>query len=206
MDIPQNKFSCPPWKNSPVEMYTGDNFSEDFLVDIANDISPTSNEDLSLLGHEILLKNLVFERIILPNLRKKLDWSKINMGLLPNAFNALKEEAINQITVSGSRITLKLFADFDEHNTSKVKIICNNIIDALLLQNLFRTPTKKELNDFDKEDYLVYVSLDPNFVDNTGKTVNINVQTKEIVIRSGQYLETMDLGIFFVINQLLFNK
>lgn len=137
-----------------------------------------------------------------------IDWGSVNIEMDEHVFMINKERACDYLNTREQLFVVDAFAGWDPKYRLKVRIICTRAYHALFMQNMLIMPTAEELADFGEPDYIVYNG--GGFPANrytskmTSKTsINMNLETKEIVILGTEYAGEMKKGIFSVMNYLM---
>ncbi len=143
-----------------------------------------------------------------PDSENNIDWGPINIELDEHTFNINYERAIDYLNTRDRLFVVDAFAGWDEKYRIKVRIVCTRAYHALFMQNMLIMPTKEELADFGKPDYVIFNG--GGFPANrytskmTSKTsIDVNLEKKEIVILGTEYAGEMKKGIFSVMNYLM---
>ena len=137
-----------------------------------------------------------------------IDWGDVNIEMDEQVFMINRERACDYLNTRERLFVVDAFAGWDPVYRLKVRIICTRAYHALFMQNMLIMPTAAELADFGEPDYVIYNA--GGFPANrytskmTSKTsVNMNLETKEIVILGTEYAGEMKKGIFSVMNYLM---
>lgn len=137
-----------------------------------------------------------------------IDWGPINIELSENVFMINQERAIDYLNTRDRLYVVDAFAGWDKKYQIKVRIICTRAYHALFMQNMLIMPSQEELKNFGEPDYVIFNG--GGFPANrytskmTSKTsIDINLETKKIVILGTEYAGEMKKGIFSIMNYLM---
>lgn len=149
------------------------------------------------------------KRIVLnPESKENIDWGEVNVGLDEQVFMINRERAIDYLNSRERIFVVDAFAGWDPKYRLKVRVIVTRAYHALFMQNMLIMPTKEELENFGEPDYVIFNggSFPANRYTSgmTSRTsVDLNFETKEIVILGTEYAGEMKKGIFTVMNYLM---
>ncbi len=142
-----------------------------------------------------------------PESERDVWWGPVNIPLEETAFMVNRERAIDYLNTRQTIYCIDGFAGWDEKYRLKVRVICARPYHALFMHNMMIRPTREELADFDKPDTVIYnAGAFPANRYTSGMTsktsVDLNLETREIVILGTEYAGEMKKGIFTLMNYL----
>ena len=142
-----------------------------------------------------------------PDSENNIDWGPINIELDEHTFMVNRERAIDYLNTRDELFVVDAFAGWDPNYRLSVRIVCTRAYHALFMQNMLIMPTKEELSSFEP-DYLILNggSFPANIYTSsmTSKTsIDVNLESKEIVILGTEYAGEMKKGIFSIMNYLM---
>ncbi len=119
-----------------------------------------------------------------------------------------RERAIDYLNTRLRLYVVDAFAGWDPRYRIKVRVICARPYHALFMHNMLIRPTREELVDFGKPDYVIYnAGRFPANRHTTGMTsktsVDIGFDTGEVVILGTEYAGEMKKGVFTIMNYLM---
>lgn len=143
-----------------------------------------------------------------PDSENNIDWGDINIPMDENIFMINRERAIDYLNTQDRIFVVDAFAGWDPKYRIKVRIICTRAYHALFMENMLIMPTKEELADFGKPDYVVInagkFSANRYTSQMTSKTsIDVSLERGEIVILGTQYAGEMKKGVFSIMNYLM---
>lgn len=143
-----------------------------------------------------------------PDSEGNIDWGNVNIGMDEHVFMINKVRAVDYINSRDIVYVFDGFAGWDPKYRIKVRVICTRAYHALFMNNMLIRPTQAELKSFGEPDYIIYNA--GQFPANkftremTSKTsIDLNFETREIVILGTEYAGEMKKGIFSVMNYLM---
>ena len=135
-------------------------------------------------------------------------WGPVNMEISPHVFQINKERALDYLNTREQLFCIDAYAGWDPKYQIKVRIICARAYHALFMHNMLIRPTQEQLADFGEPDYVVFnagrfpANQHTDFM--TSKcSVNLNFESKEMVILGTEYAGEMKKGVFTVMNYLM---
>ena len=164
---------------------------------------------LCVLSNEKTGRSPLDKRIVVhPDSKDNIDWGKINVGLDEHTFMINRERALDFLNSREKVFVVDAFAGWDPEYRIKVRVIVTRAYHALFMQNMLIMPTQEELANFGEPDYVIYNGgVFPANRYTSGMTsrtsVDLNFETKEIVILGTEYAGEMKKGIFTVMNYLM---
>ena len=143
-----------------------------------------------------------------PESENNIDWGDINIELDQHTFDINRERAIDYLNTRERLFVVDAFAGWDEKYRLKVRIVCTRAYHALFMQNMLIMPTKEELDNFGKPDYVIFngggFPANRHTTKMTSKTsIDVNLEQKEVVILGTEYAGEMKKGIFSIMNYLM---
>ena len=137
-----------------------------------------------------------------------IDWGDINIELDEHTFMVNRERAVDYLNTCERLFVVDAFAGWDKNYRLKARVICTRAYHALFMQNMLIMPTEEELADFGEPDYVIFNG--GHFPANrytskmTSKTsIDVNLESKEVVILGTEYAGEMKKGIFSIMNYLM---
>jgi len=146
--------------------------------------------------------------VVHPDSKENIDWGDINVGLDEHTFMINRERAIDYLNSRERVFVVDAFAGWEPAYRLKVRVIVTRAYHALFMQNMLIMPTNEELADFGEPDYVIFNggSFPANRYTSgmTSRTsVDLNFESKEIVILGTEYAGEMKKGIFTIMNYLM---
>src|SRR6056297_224019 len=142
------------------------------------------------------------------NLSDDIWWGDINIPLDEHTYNINHRRATDYLNTCERLYVIDGFAGWDPEHRLKVRIIAERPYHGLFMQNMLIRPSKEELKEFGEPDFVVYNA--GKFPANTyteGMTsdasVDVNFETKSMVILGTEYAGEMKKGIFTVMHYLM---
>jgi phosphoenolpyruvate carboxykinase (ATP) len=138
-------------------------------------------------------------------------WGDVNIALDPSSFSNLRAQAINYLNECPRLYVVDGYAGWDPKYQIKVRIICSRPYHALFMHNMLIRPTREQLNNFGKPDYVIYnagqCAADRSIPGVTSDTsVSINFETHEMAILGTEYAGEMKKGVFTIMHYLMPKK
>ena len=142
-----------------------------------------------------------------PDSENHIDWGPINMELDEHTFMVNRERAIDYLNTRKELFVVDAFAGWDPNYRLSVRIVCTRAYHALFMQNMLIMPTDEELANFEPN-YLILNggSFPANIYTSsmTSKTsIDVNLESREVVILGTEYAGEMKKGIFSIMNYLM---
>jgi phosphoenolpyruvate carboxykinase (ATP) len=135
-------------------------------------------------------------------------WGPINVPLEDRGFQINRERAKDYLNTRDRLYCVDAFAGWDPRYRIKVRIICARPYHALFMHTMLIRPTKQELADFGKPDFVIYNA--GQFPANrltegmTSKTsIDVSFEDGEMVILGTEYAGEMKKGVFTIMNYLM---
>ena len=135
-------------------------------------------------------------------------WGDVNMKLDEHTFQINRERAVDYLNTRERLYCVDAFAGWNKKKRISVRVICARAYHALFMHNMLIRPSKEELADFGKPDYVIYnAGQFPANRYTTGMTsttsVSLNMASHEFVILGTQYAGEMKKGVFTIMNYLM---
>src|ERR1700757_569281 len=130
-------------------------------------------------------------------------WGSVNIPITPQTFAINRERARDYLNICDRIYCFDGFAGWD--HPIKVRVICSRPYHALFMHTMLIRPTKQQLADFGKPDFVIYNagafpanSLTAGMGSKT--SVDLSLEDKELVILGTEYAGEMKKGVFTVAN------
>ncbi|MBI1293011.1 phosphoenolpyruvate carboxykinase (ATP) [bacterium] len=136
-------------------------------------------------------------------------WGSVNIPVSSDSFAILKDSAIAALMARRDYCyVIDGFAAWDPKHRIKVRVICGRAYHALFMKNMLIRPTEEELASFGEPDWVIFNAghskASSHIKGLSGDTsVDINFQSREMVILGSEYAGEMKKGVFTVLNYLL---
>jgi len=135
-------------------------------------------------------------------------WGSINMGIDPSTFAINRERAMDYLNTRPKLFCIDGFAGWDSRCQIKVRVVCARPYHALFMHNMLIRPTRDQLAEFVRPDCVIFNAGDfPSnrfTVGMTSKTsVDLDLQSQEVVILGTQYAGEMKKVVFTLMNYLM---
>src|SRR5262245_17867441 len=135
-------------------------------------------------------------------------WGAVNVPLEQRSFEINRERARDWLNTRPRLYCIDAFAGWDPKYRLKVRVICSRPYHALFMHTMLIRPTRQELEEFGRPDFVLYNAGE--FPANrltagmTSKTsIDISFETGEAVILGTEYAGEMKKGVFTVMNYLM---
>lgn len=143
-----------------------------------------------------------------PDSEGNIDWGKVNIGLSKSSHDKVKSIAINYLNGAERLYVMDGFADWDENNRIKIRVITTRPYHALFMNNMLIRPSETELAEFGEPDYVIFnageASADTAIEGVGSETcVSISLEDGEIIILGTEYAGEMKKGVFTLMNYLM---
>ena len=130
-------------------------------------------------------------------------WGSVNVPLDAHTFDVLRERARDYLNICERLYCFDGFAGWDPNHRIKVRIICSRPYHALFMHTMLIRPTREELTNFGKPDFVIYnaVRFPANrFTAGMASTTSIclSLEDREMVILGTEYAGEMKKGVFTV--------
>ena len=140
-----------------------------------------------------------------PAFEKDVWWGPVNIPLDGPAFAINRERARDYLNTRERLYCFDGFAGWDPKYRIKVRVICSRPYHALFMHTMLIRPTKTELDNFGKPDFVIYNAgafpanrLTAGMGSKT--SIDLSLEDKEIVILGTEYAGEMKKGVFTVAN------
>ena len=150
------------------------------------------------------------KRIVTSKTVKNVWWGEEspNIGMKKKDFNINRETAICFLNNLEKLYVFDGYAGWDKGHQIKVRIISSRAYHCMFMNNMLIRPTEEELYDYGDPDYTIYNAgsfpcnrFTGNMTSST--SIDLNFDSKEIVILGTQYAGEMKKGIFSVMNFIM---
>ncbi len=143
-----------------------------------------------------------------PESEQHIWWGQINVALDKHTFQINRERAIDYLNTRERLYVCDGFAGWDAKYRIKVRIICSRPYHALFMRNMLIRPTPEELAGFGEADYTVYNAGEfpaNKFTSHmtSSTSIDLNFESRELVILGTQYAGEMKKGVFTIMNYLM---
>lgn len=143
-----------------------------------------------------------------PESERDVWWGPVNVPLEPRSFEINRERARDWLNTRPRLYCIDAFAGWDPKYRIKVRVICSRAYHALFMHTMLIRPTRQELAEFDRPDFVLYNAGEfPANRLTTGMTsktsVDLSFETGEAVILGTEYAGEMKKGVFTVMNYLM---
>src|SRR5262245_20310996 len=132
-------------------------------------------------------------------------WGAVNIPITPQTFAINRERARDYLNICDRIYCFDGFAGWDLKSRIKVRVICSRPYHALFMHTMLIRPTKEELAEFGKPDFVIYNSgafpansLTAGMGSKT--SVDLSIEDQELVILGTEYAGEMKKGVFTVAN------
>jgi len=135
-------------------------------------------------------------------------WGSVNVAIEGSTFQIAKERAIDYLNTRTSLYVVDAFAGWDPEYRVKVRVICARPYHALFMHTMLIRPTLDELETFGEPDaWIINAGQFPANRHTTGMTsktsVELNLETREMVILGTEYAGEMKKGVFTMMNYFM---
>jgi phosphoenolpyruvate carboxykinase (ATP) len=132
-------------------------------------------------------------------------WGTVNIPITPQTFAINRERARDYLNTRDRIYCFVGFAGWDQ--PIKVRVICSRPYHALFMHTMLIWPTKQQLAEFGKPDFVIYNagafpanSLTAGMGSKT--SVDLSLEDHELVILGSEYAGEMKKGVFTVANYI----
>lgn len=141
---------------------------------------------------------------------KNIWWGRYspNISMKKSDFKINRETAINYLNNLDKLYVFDGFAGWDLNHRIKVRVISSRAYHCLFMHNMLIRPTEEELLCYGEPDFVIYNSgcfpcnrYTGNMTSST--SIDLNFDTKEIIILGTQYAGEMKKAIFSVMNYIM---
>ena len=142
-----------------------------------------------------------------PAVHNDIAWGKVNRPISLEKFNAIKDKVLKHLE-SVDNYIFQGFAGADPKYRLKFKVVNELASQNLFIHQLLVRPTKDELANFGKEDYVIYVA--PNYkcdpkIDGTNSEafIGLDYEHHVIVIAGSAYSGEIKKSVFSTMNYVM---
>jgi len=135
-------------------------------------------------------------------------WGDVNVPIDARTYDVVRERARDYLNICERLYCFDGYAGWDPKYRMKVRVICERPYHALFMHTMLIRPTKEELANFGKPDFLIYNA--GRFPANQytagmgSKTcICLNLEEHEIVILGSEYAGEMKKGVFTSMNYFM---
>ncbi|MGC2111816.1 MAG: phosphoenolpyruvate carboxykinase (ATP) [Candidatus Korobacteraceae bacterium] len=132
-------------------------------------------------------------------------WGNVNVPIDARTFEIVRERARDYLNICERLYCFDGFAGWDPKYRIKVRVICERPYHALFMHTMLIRPTKEELANFGKPDFVIYNA--GRFPANrytagmgSNTTICLNLEDHALVILGTEYAGEMKKGVFTVAN------
>jgi phosphoenolpyruvate carboxykinase (ATP) len=142
-----------------------------------------------------------------PQSERDVWWGDVNVPIDTRTYDIVRERARDYLNICEQLYCFDGFAGWDPKYRIKVRVICERPYHALFMHTMLIRPTRDELADFGKPDFLIYNAgrFPANqYTAGMGSKTSIclNLEDGELVILGTEYAGEMKKGVFTVMNYL----
>jgi phosphoenolpyruvate carboxykinase (ATP) len=132
-------------------------------------------------------------------------WGAVNVAVDARTFDVVRERAKDYLNICERLYCFDGFAGWDPNYRIKVRVICERPYHALFMHTMLIRPTREELANFGKPDFVIYNAgrFPANkYTAGMGSTTSIcvSLEDRELVILGTEYAGEMKKGVFTVMN------
>lgn len=143
-----------------------------------------------------------------PSSEHEVWWGPVNFPLEPQSFQINRERAKDYLNTRDRLYCVDGYAGWDHAHRVKVRVICARPYHALFMHIMMIRPTRAELSEFRKPDFVIYnAGQFPANLHTAGMTsktsVDLSIEDGEVVILGTEYAGEMKKGIFTIMNYLM---
>jgi phosphoenolpyruvate carboxykinase (ATP) len=142
-----------------------------------------------------------------PDSERDVWWGPVNIPLEPAAFAINRERARDYLNTRDRLYCFDGFAGWDPKYRVKIRVICSRPYHALFMHTMLIRPSRAELAQFGKPDFVIYNAgafpanrLTTGVGSNT--SIDLNLEDRELIILGSEYAGEMKKGVFTVANYL----
>ena len=132
-------------------------------------------------------------------------WGTVNVPLDPTSFAINRERARDYLNTRERLYCFDGFAGWDPKYRIKIRVICSRPYHALFMHNMLIRPTREELAQFGKPDFVIYNAgafpanrLTAGVGSKT--SIDLSLEDRELIILGTEYAGEMKKGVFTVAN------
>lgn len=143
-----------------------------------------------------------------PESERDIWWGSANVPLEPSSFEINRERAVDYLNTRPRLYCVDGFAGWDPAHRIKVRVICERPYHALFMRTMLIRPTRDELSQFGRPDYVIYNAgrfpANRHTAGMTSKTsVDLSIEDGEVVILGTEYAGEMKKAVFTIMNYLM---
>ena len=143
-----------------------------------------------------------------PDSEKDVWWGSVNVPIDDQVFQINLERAKDYLNTRDRLYVVDGFAGWDPEYRIKVRIVCSLPYHALFMHTMLVRPTRDELTNFGQPDAVIYNAgrfpANRHTPGMTSKTsINLNLETREMVILGTEYAGEMKKGVFTMMNYFM---
>ncbi len=132
-------------------------------------------------------------------------WGPVNIPLDAHAFAINRQRARDYLNTRDRLYCFDGFAGWDPKYRIKVRVICSRPYHALFMHTMLIRPTKQELAEFGKPDFVIcnagaFPANRLTVGVESGTSICLNLEDRELVILGTEYAGEMKKGVFTVAN------
>jgi phosphoenolpyruvate carboxykinase (ATP) len=132
-------------------------------------------------------------------------WGNVNVPLDARTYDVVRERAKDYLNICDRLYCFDGYAGWDPKYRIKVRVICERPYHALFMHTMLIRPTREELANFGKPDFVIYNAgrFPANqYTAGMGSKTSIclNLEDRELVILGTEYAGEMKKGVFTVAN------
>jgi len=132
-------------------------------------------------------------------------WGPVNIPFDEHTFQINRQRAVDYLNTRERLYCFDGFAGWDPRYRIKVRVICSLPYHALFMHTMLIRPTRDELANFGKPDFVIYnAGAFPANRLTTGMgsttSIDLGLEDKELVILGTEYAGEMKKGVFTVMN------
>jgi len=134
-------------------------------------------------------------------------WGPVNMPLDHHSFEINRERAIDYLNTRQRLYCMDGFAGWDPKYRIKVRVVCSRPYHALFMHIMLIRPTREELANFGKPDFLICNAgafpanrLTAGVESKT--SICLSLEDRELIILGTEYAGEMKKGVFTIANYL----
>jgi len=132
-------------------------------------------------------------------------WGPVNIPLEPQTFAINRERACDYLNTRDRLYCFDGFAGWDPKYRIKIRVICSRPYHALFMHTMLIRPTRQELEDFGKPDFVILNAgafpanrLTAGMGSKT--SIDLSLEDRQLVILGTEYAGEMKKGVFTVAN------
>jgi phosphoenolpyruvate carboxykinase (ATP) len=143
-----------------------------------------------------------------PETKDDIWWGKINMPMDKHVFVINKQRVLDYLNTREWLFVVDAYAGWDPDHQIKVRVVTTRAYHALFMSNMLIRPTHEQLENFGEPDWIVLNGGEfPANIHTEGLTgdasIDLNFETRELVILGTQYAGEIKKGIFTVMNYMM---